>query len=285
MLVVDSDVEEILDVVLLGGVFVDKLHSVPDRTVNLLAAVKTGAPGTVLDVGLLSVPSLSEFVLELGEVGNLAELKAAAVFDGEVALQALLSLLGGDDDHTVCCAGSVEGGSGRTLEDCEAFDVFSGETAHAADDDAVDDVQRLVAAGDGAVTADDDVGRCARVGVGGGNLQTGHLTGECVGNVGGMDRCDVVVLHRGGRVAEGLLGAGDAQGGDDRLVKGEGIVFHGHVHGLAGNRDFLRLHTDHVEGKRLSGPGADGELTVGAGGDTESSAFYSNGNARHRLTF
>ena len=68
-------------------------------------------------------------------------------------------------------------------------------------------------------------------------------------------------------------------------VKGEGIVFHGHVHGLAGNRDFLRLHTDHVEGKRLSGPGADGELTVGAGGDTESSAFYSNGNARHRLTF
>ena len=67
MAVRDTGLVEVLDVVLQGGVLMDELLVVPDGSVDLCGAVEFGTPRAVLDEGLLSVPSLSELVLELGQ--------------------------------------------------------------------------------------------------------------------------------------------------------------------------------------------------------------------------
>ena len=163
MLVAPAQFEEVLDIVFLGRKLVVQLVTVPDRTIRLHGTIQLRTPGTIFNIGLGTVPALSIAIL-VDRIGrNLTGLEAAAVGEGEVLAQALRALLGGDDDDTVRSTGAVQCRSSCTFQDGHADDILIREAAHTADDDIVDDVERLVARVDGAVTADDDIDGSTRV--------------------------------------------------------------------------------------------------------------------------
>ena len=96
-----TGIKEVLDVILNSTVLVYQLLMVPDRTINLSRAVELRTPRTVLNIGLLSVPSLSELVLHLRQSANLAPLHTSVVGNLEVALAVLLTTLCCNHDNTV----------------------------------------------------------------------------------------------------------------------------------------------------------------------------------------
>ena len=232
-----------------------------------------------------TVPTLAEIVLEDREEGNLAGLETTAVFDGEVAVRTTLTLTGGDDDDTVRSAGAVESGSGRAFQDGQALDVLAGEGAHAADHDAVDDIQRLVVTVDGAVTTDDHVHGSARIGGRRRNLHTGHLTGKGGGDVGGMLAGQLFILHGRCGITEGLFGPCNAHGRHDDFIQRHRVFLHGDVHLVSRDGGLDGLHTEEVEGEGLSRSCADGEDTIGSRDNTQRRAIDNNGDAGHRFTF
>ena len=120
---VDTCIEEILDIVLNSTVLVLQLLIVPDWTIYLCATVHLRTPRSVLDEGLLTVPTLTELVLQLRQCSNATPLNTTIVADLEVAVAMLLTSLGGDDDHTVGCAATIQGCSGSTLQHGHVLDI------------------------------------------------------------------------------------------------------------------------------------------------------------------
>ena len=184
--------EEVLDVAFNGGVLMDELLVIPDRTIDLRRTVEFRTPGTILNEGLLSVPSLSELVLELGQCRHPSPLHATIIADGEVACPIGLATLGGDDDDTVGSAATIECGGCSTFQHGHRLNVGAvdvGYTTHGLlltllelcsllEGYTIDDIQRLVVAIDGAETTDDHgVGR-ARVRRTSIHLHTSHLASE-----------------------------------------------------------------------------------------------------------
>ena len=268
VLLAPSELEEILDVVLDSGVLVVELVTVPDRAVRLHGTVKLRTPGTVLDEGLGTVPTLSVGVLEHREGSDLAGFDTTAVGEGEVLVRSAGALLGRDDDHTVRSTRTVQSGSGGALQDGHALDVLAGKAAHAADDDVIDDVERLVGGVDGAETADDDAHACTRVRVGGRNLHTSNLTGKCVGNVGGVLTDDLIVLDGRRGVADGLLRTGDTHGRDDDFVEKHRVFIHHDIHLRASDFLLLGNHAVVIERKRLTSFCTDAVNAVSPGDNT-----------------
>ena len=115
--------EEVLDVILYCLVLVDQLLVVPYRTVNLGATIELRTPRTVLNEGLGTVPTLSELVLHLRQRADVTPLYASVVGNLEVTLTLLLTALGGDHDHTVGSAATIESGSGSTLQHGHRLDI------------------------------------------------------------------------------------------------------------------------------------------------------------------
>ena len=294
-----AGVEEVADVVRDGLVVVDQLLLVPDRTVHLTGTVELRTPGTVLDEGLRTVPTLTEVVLELVQQVDLTGLDTTVVFDGEVTVGIGLTALGRHDDDTVSGTGTVEGRSGRTLQDGHALDVIRGDVGDTAGGhrvtlrgdilggqrNSVDDVQRLVATVDGAETADGHgVGR-TRIGGGRRNLQTGDLTGKGGGDIRGTLADDVLALDRRGGVAEGLLGTGDAHRDDHRLVQTHRILFQDHVNAVGrADRNTDGLHSEEGELQSAAIPDIHGVITVQIGDGSCRSAFHNDRRSRDRIT-
>ena len=263
----------------------DQLLAVPDRAVHLLGTIQTRTPGTVLDEGLGTVPTLAVLVLEDREEGNLTGLDATAVFDGEVAVGATLTLAGGDDDDAVSGTGTVEGRSGSALQDGQALDVLVGKGVHAAHNDTIHHIERLVVTVDGAVTTDNHIHGSTRVGRRRRNLQTGNLTREGGGHVGRMLTGEFLVLHGRRRIAEGLFRTCDAHRRHDDFVQHHRIFLHRDVHLASGDRGLDGLHAEEVEGQGLSGSCRDGEHTVGTRDNAQRRAIHDHGDTGYRLTF
>ena len=170
-------IEEVLDVVLQSAVLVNQLLVVPDGTVDLGRTVQLGTPRTVLDERLGTVPTLTELILHLRQQADITPLNASVVADLEVALALLLTALGGDHDHTVGSAATIQSSSGSTLQNGHVLDVVRVDarqttlgagmthslTCGLLEGHTVNDIQGLVVTVDRADTADNHAAGSTRV--------------------------------------------------------------------------------------------------------------------------
>ena len=245
----DTSIEEVLDVVLGSLILVDELLVVPDRTVDLSRTIHLGTPGTILDEGLVTIPTLSVLVLELRQVGNLAELHASIIADGEVAGTVLLTALRGDDDDTVSGTRAIEGRSSGTLQHGHVLNVVRvhvGDTTHgilmllsqtsgALEGHTVDDVQRLVVTVDRADTTDNHRVSLTRVTRRGVDLHTCHLTCQGRGNVSHLTFGQLGIVDGLCRIAKRLLFTTDTERGDNHLVQNLVVRKHLDTHRTGGS--------------------------------------------------
>ena len=76
--------------------------------------------------------------------------------EADIGLVGVAAALGGDDNHTVGCTGSVNGSGGGILEHGHALDVgrVDGVEVRCGDGDSVQNVERCGAGVDGVGTAD-----------------------------------------------------------------------------------------------------------------------------------
>ena len=118
-----------------------------------------------------------------------------------------LSALGGDEDDAVGAACAVDGGSGGVLQHVDGGDVLRGHLGDVARH-AVDEHQRVEAAGEGGDAAQADGAGGIRVARALGDVQAGHLALDELGGIldvtdvevlgldAGDGRRDVALLHR-----------------------------------------------------------------------------------------
>ena len=199
--------------------------------------------------------------LFLGRQG-IGEIVGAADTGDHVILHmdALVGLLGGDEDNTAGTGSStVDGGGGRVLQDDDALDVVHGIDGSAGN--AIDDPQHGVTV-PGTLTADEEAGAIRRLAAVVGNDHTRNLALEHVGD--GSDRAlgNLVGLaddtHRGGQVL--LLGLGAVTEGHG-FLKDFGILFQDDVDGCASIHGDLLGHiaqAGHLEdcvGRDIDGVG------------------------------
>ena len=183
----------------------DAAVALPGRRV-VLGVVGPGHPVQRFGFGIVR-----QRVVVIGEVGETgAGLEVGGQLPG-------LAFLGGDQDHTVGGAGTVEGSRGGVLQDGDGLDIARVEEVHRAGGDvsggivttggryAVDDVERLVAGIEGAETTDGDVGLGTGLAGVGGYLYARRLAGEDLFKT--YDRCilDGFLLDHGCRAGIGTL--------------------------------------------------------------------------------
>ena len=179
----------------------------------------------------------ADILLRIGHrhvVGDLAE---AGLHAGVDARGAPLAGLGRDEDDAGVAAGAVNGCRRGVFQYFDALDVLIVEGGILLCGDAVDDIQRGRAAGDGADAADDDVRAAARRAAGAGDADAGRMALE------GLDRII-------GGAAVHLVHPDGSDGGTDEFP-GSGAVPDDDdlVEGLPVERK------DHVDDGVVPGPG------------------------------
>ena len=135
------------------------------------------------------------------------------------------ALSGGDENHTVSTAGTVDGGRCGILQDGHGLDVLGRQAAEFTAGNAVDHHQRSVAGVQGSGATDLKVRAGVRVGTLAGNdVETGHFTREHGhGVVGGApEEIFAVDLYDGGR--QFLLGQG-AVANHDYVIQKFAVFF------------------------------------------------------------
>ena len=232
-------------------------------------------PGSVVSIGVLEFVPIDGVL----EIGRAVEGHAGLAGD---------ALLGGDQDDAVGGLGTVQGGSGSTLQDGDALDIVGVEVADtvtvvegshtaravgvtadvggAAHRHAVDDVERFVAAVDRTETTDGDLRRSTHTGGRLGDRHTGGLTGQGGDHVG----CAVAGDFFGGDhlfgIRQGLRRTGDAEGGDHGLFQ-DVVAVHNDVHDVSsGDFDDDFVIADRREAEGCVGRDVDGVPAVGVGG-------------------
>ena len=126
VLVVDTGAEHLLDVVhiipAVGGVAVGHGGHILLREVrDILRSGGDGAVGHLVHhLGHVVIVGVLGAVHEFGEVGIHGNAHRAVIGDVHITL---VTLLGGDDDHTACGLEAVYGSGGSVLQDRDAFDV------------------------------------------------------------------------------------------------------------------------------------------------------------------
>ena len=153
-------------------------------------------------------------------------------------------MLGGDDYHTVGSPRAVNGGGGGILQDVDTLDigrVEAGQTVFAGE--AVDDVKRFVALGDGDTSAHADGDGRAGFALGLRDVDTCHSSGQCRSHVrcGGLHQ--LVALdgyHGAGQILTGSGAVADDYDFVQQLV----VRLQGDVNLLRSfDRYLLRAHT------------------------------------------
>ena len=246
------------------------------RTPVVFAAVEDVAPGAVfrgrevaeITAVVIVVPPLAELVLQLRDAQRGAGHERAVVGDGDILV--LASPLGGDDDHAVAGARAVERRRRGSLQDRDRLDVLRIDIGRLVAEvdrvvqilrshrgvgygNAVDDIERLVAAGQRRIAADDDLLRGARA-ARRGDLHAGDLADQTGHGVGGVSLGDLIRLDRGRGVAERAFLPRDAQSRDDDVVQSYRIVLHGDIDGrFAVDRNALCLHADKGNLQNIAG--------------------------------
>ena len=170
-------------------------------------------------------------VLHLGKQCYLTCLNTTIVLNGEVLAFALLTLLGGNDDHTVGSTATIEGGSGSTFKHCHALDVvrrdardttsglgvtLTGEGS-ALQGHTINNIEWLVTTIDRTETTDDNRVGSTWVTRSGLHLQTGNLTIQRVHGVGGVSSRDVVGFHLLSSITQRFLLTGNTHSSNHNL--------------------------------------------------------------------
>ena len=76
---------------------------------------------------------------------------------------AALCALGGDDDHTVCTACTVDCSCGTILEHVDGLDLLEVDGPHVSSGYAIDDDERSLSCHEGICTTEENLERCIRV--------------------------------------------------------------------------------------------------------------------------
>ena len=159
-------------------------------------------------------------VHEVGFLGPLGEGDIAII--GDRGRCVAFTGLGGDDDHTVGTARTVDSGCRGILQHVDRGDVLRSHSGQVALD-AIHQDERCKAAHEGRDTTQTDAGGGSRTTAGVDHRQTGNLTFHQFGSVADLTGVEVLGLHGGYGRGDITLALG-AVTDDDHLVQ-EGIVF------------------------------------------------------------
>ena len=213
-------------------------------------------------------------------------------------------MLGGNDDDTICTAGSIDSGSRCIFQYRDAFDItgvqehqriFGGRTTFSTaggtegttlqQGHTIHYIQRLLGTTDGTRTTDVDVGSSAGFTRGGRYQYTGRTSLKHL--IRGSDLSLVKIL---------LSDAGDRTG---QVLHTTGTITYDHHirHGLSGsgktgiylvgsrNGHFKVAESDRGDHERPGiGRNRDGETSIRVGGTTRIGAFSHNGRSGNRRT-
>ena len=270
--------------------------------------VEVVGPGAARLVVLVTVADVAVEV-----AAEVIALEARSVIDivetdglGELDTDALVRLaaLGGDHDRAVQTAGTVQRRSGGALQDGEGLEVvrvqvlqlvaivvdvavpvrITGVGDRVVQDDAVDDVDRLVVLVEGGSAADLDLRGTEETTVGLVDFHTGDLTLEGSDRGDGVRREEFLGVHGRGRITEGLGFATDTEGGDHGFGQEFAVRLHRHVDdGAAVHGNFLCLQPDEGEHEDSIGRAADRIITVQVGGDTPEGSLDNDAGIDHRF--
>ena len=205
----------------------------------------------VLPVGVGLVALLEGVLIESGLLAHLGKrgavhhgiaveerLEAHVAVVAHLGRRALAALHGGDDDHAVGTARTVDGGCRGVLQDVHRLDVGGvdvGELPH--EGDAVEHDERVVGGRERALTADADLHLGTRLRAGLRHEHTGHAALQCLGSVGGSHLIELLAADVGHRTGDGLA-ALRAIANHHHLIEAAALVLELHVDGR------LRAHTD-----------------------------------------
>ena len=248
---------------------------------ELVLFVLVGLDDAVLELELeefVSVHRVADAVGELAEADTLRK-RDARLFAGAATL-------GGHVDDTVGCTGTVDRSGGSVLQSGNALDVAvvqHGE-GRAGSGRTVDDDEGRVARAERTHTthADTHVAHFAGIARVGENLQTGYLTLEGVGHVGGGLVGYLLAAYLLHRTDHGADLTGRTVTDNDGFA--EFVVLEDYLH-IAGNAHGLRFHTDVGNHQFLSGGGhvLELEVTVHVGRSHHLGAIHANGGTGEGL--
>ncbi len=166
--------------------------------------VGVGRRGPVGHAPLVGVEHLVTFGDGLGRRG-------VVDVDGQAVA---LALLGGDDDHTVGSAATVDRGRGGILEHLHGLDVRGVDAVDVVGGDSVYDVEGVVG-GVGGRHASHTDGACAAGGSVGHHIHAGELAGHRVHDVSGVLAQGLLHVHHGHGAGEVGLALGGVADNDD----------------------------------------------------------------------
>ena len=250
--------------------------------------VGVGLGHGVTGVDVLVVPHLVEGLVVLGGIGDHVVLRDQAGVDAVASVEthlglAALTLLGGDEDHTVCTTVTVDGGCGSILQDGHRLDIVGVDVGDGSlVRGAVHDDERGGAGAHGTDTADaDGRGAAGRVTAGRDDLHARGRTGQGARHLGGQFLGDGLAADNRRGAREGALGSRTIRD-DDGLVEHLAVRIEGNDH-LRPSADLDALgdvaHSREIE--RSVGRCVDGKSTVYVSGDTCHRAFDHDGSKRN----
>ena len=160
----------------------------------------------------------------------------------------LFALLGGDDDHTVRCARTINSCSRGVLQNGERLNVVRVDHSHhvthtccctIGDGQSVDNQQRVIAGIQRSTTTNTNLGSGTWRTTAGDNVNTGNLTNKHIRGVVGDTLTHVVWLHGCDRTSQVVLLSAAIT--NDNHVLQNVLVFLQGDHQLAGGLDGSRL--------------------------------------------
>ena len=181
---------------------------------------------------------------------------------------------------------TVQGGGGGILQDGHGLDVGRVQVGDVAGvRHAIQHVERGGGAVDGSDTADADARVVTRRSVGAVYLDAGHRAFEGGGDGRGRAVGDLLGADRGDGARKGGPLGGAVGDRHDRLFQRFAVGVHRDVN-LGLHRDFLRLHTDEGDDKRLGvrGDAAEVESTVDVGHGSHLGSLHEDGNTGEGLS-
>ena len=212
--------------------------------------VGPGVAGLVVVVAVVDIAhEVTAEVLALQARSVIDLVETDRLGEGHADALVRLAALGGDDDRAVQTAGAVQRRSGGALQDGEGLEVvriqvlqlvavvvdvavpvrITGVGDRVVQDDAVDDVYRLVVLAEGGGTADLDLRGTEQTTVGLVDFHARDLTLQGGDRGNGVRGEEFFGVHGRCRITERLGIPADTEGGDDGLGQEFAVRIHRHV--------------------------------------------------------